>query len=71
MQALAGQTCSRCSLGAPQPFVRQHLGGQSQARGRNARKLSHVVHAGKDYYQVLGVGKDADKKALKSAYRCL
>ena len=30
---------------------------------------SLVVHAAEDYYQILGVEKGADKKAIKSAYR--
>jgi DnaJ domain len=28
-----------------------------------------VTRAAQDYYEVLGVSKDADKKAIKSAYR--
>ena len=41
--------------------------------GNRRQKLnSVVVYAAKDYYQVLGVPKEADKKALKAAYRwCL
>ncbi len=30
-----------------------------------------VVRADVDYYSVLGVDKNADKKAIKQAYRCL
>jgi len=71
MQAVAGQNCSKCSLGGSQHFARQHLRGRISGSGRGGRRLSHIVHAGKDYYQVLGVGRDADKKALKAAYRYL
>ena len=28
-----------------------------------------VVRAAEDYYDILGVGKSADKKEIKSAYR--
>jgi len=70
-KAVAGQNCSKCSLGGSQHFARQHLRGRISGSGRGGRRLSHIVHAGKDYYQVLGVGRDADKKALKAAYRQL
>jgi len=30
-----------------------------------------IVHAGKDYYQILGVSRNADERALKKAYRKL
>lgn len=36
---------------------------------QSQQQRSHIVYAAKDYYQVLGVSKDADKKAMKSAYR--
>ena len=39
---------------------------QSQAR----RRASHTVRADVDYYNVLGVDKNADKKSIKQAYRC-
>lgn len=38
--------------------------GKQQRRGR-----SLVVHAAQDYYSVLGVEKNADKQAIKTAYR--
>lgn len=31
--------------------------------------LACVAHAGKDYYQILGVKRNADEKQLKKAYR--
>lgn len=33
------------------------------------RGAALVTRAAEDYYQVLGVGKEADKKEIKSAYR--
>ena len=34
------------------------------------RRASHIVRADVNYYNVLGVDKDADKKSIKQAYRC-
>lgn len=44
------------------------LAGSQQ---RNARLSSFVVAAGRDFYKILGVSRDADKKTIKSAYRQL
>jgi hypothetical protein len=38
---------------------------------RQQRGLALIVHAERDFYQLLGVGRDADKKQIKSAYRQL
>ncbi len=41
-------------------------------RAHSQRRASHVVRADVNYYSVLGVEKDADKKEIKQAYRyCL
>jgi hypothetical protein len=40
-----------------------------QGQGGQGRSSSLVVRADADFYGVLGVSKDADKKAIKSAYR--
>lgn len=45
---------------------------RSRAQGAARRKrYSVIVRADGDYYSVLGVSRDADKKAIKSAYRQL
>lgn len=42
---------------------------QGSRRAQAQRRASHVVRADVDYYSVLGVDKNADKKAIKQAYR--
>lgn len=60
-------TASAGFLGRRQLLAATRL---SAPRSRQSqRQKSFIVQAAKDYYQVLGVSKDADKKALKSAYR--
>ena len=39
-------------------------------RSHAQRRASHIVRADVNYYNVLGVDKDADKKSIKQAYRC-
>jgi len=38
-------------------------------RAQSQQRASHVVRADVNYYSVLGVEKDADKKEIKQAYR--
>ncbi|KAL4450637.1 hypothetical protein ABPG77_000993 [Micractinium sp. CCAP 211/92] len=47
--------------------------GRQQQRQHTRRQLGHrvVVRAERDFYQILGVSRDADKKTIKSAYRQL
>lgn len=40
-----------------------------QSSSPSSRLFSQVVRASQDYYEVLGVKRDADKKAIKQAYR--
>ena len=40
-------------------------------RSNAQRRASHIVRADVDYYNVLGVDKNADKKSIKQAYRCV
>ena len=42
---------------------------QKHNQSSSSRLFSHVVRASQDYYEVLGVKRDADKKAIKQAYR--
>lgn len=46
------------------------LGRRSKCSSRQ-RAHQLTVHAEVDYYNVLGVDKDADKKTIKQAYRWL
>ena len=46
-----------------------HRCGHSHSSRHSQQRRLQVVRADADYYQTLGVGKDADKKALKAAYR--
>jgi len=48
------------------PLPSQRGGAAGRAPPRGARL---TVRAAADYYQVLGVQRDADKKAIKAAYR--
>ena len=52
-----------------QPSRLMHRCGHSHSSRHSQRRRLQVVRADADYYQTLGVGKDADKKALKAAYR--
>jgi len=56
--------------GRPAKAIYQHGLRSAQQRGR-ARSAVLAVRADADYYSVLGVDRNADKKALKSAYRQL
>ncbi|KAL6767292.1 hypothetical protein ACKKBG_A39390 [Auxenochlorella protothecoides x Auxenochlorella symbiontica] len=63
------QPTKAAGLGSARRHVRGLLGykrGASQRRGS-----SLVVHAERDFYGILGVSRDADKKTIKSAYRQL
>ena len=61
--ALAASSSS-CSSGAP-----ALTGSRREAPGCGGRRRgSLVVRA--DYYETLGVSKGADKKTIKTAYRC-
>eukprot|EP01024_Parvocaulis_polyphysoides_P042107 TRINITY_DN3858_c1_g2_i1.p1 TRINITY_DN3858_c1_g2~~TRINITY_DN3858_c1_g2_i1.p1 ORF type:complete len:421 (-),score=95.53 TRINITY_DN3858_c1_g2_i1:282-1544(-) len=42
---------------------------QQQVASQRCRRIKLTTQAGKDYYNILGVGKNADKKDIKSAYR--
>ena len=57
--------CSRTNSlwGSSLPCNKKHHSRQQQ------RGHSLVVHADQDYYSVLGVEKNADKQAIKTAYR--
>ena len=54
---------SRSTWGSNASFSRQRQNPQ-QKRGHSA-----LVYADQDYYSVLGISKNADKQAIKSAYR--
>jgi hypothetical protein len=58
---------SRLACGAAQGF----LGGAARHGGRrlHQRGACLVVRADTDFYSVLGVDRNADKKAIKQAYR--
>jgi len=43
--------------------------GRKKNLPARSRKLSCRVHAAKDYYEVLGVPKDADLKQIKQAFK--
>ena len=52
------------------PPAASALGGASARRPtRPARGASLVTRAAGDYYDTLGVSRDADKKTIKQAYR--
>ncbi len=54
---------SRATWGSSASFSRQRHNPR-QKRGHSA-----IVYADQDYYSVLGISKNADKQAIKSAYR--
>ena len=54
---------SRATWGSNASFSRQRHNPR-QKRGHSA-----IVYADQDYYSVLGISKNADKQAIKSAYR--
>ncbi|DBA91402.1 TPA: hypothetical protein ACH3X2_003934 [Trebouxia sp. C0005] len=54
---------SRASWGSSASYSRQRHSPR-QKRGHSA-----IVYADQDYYSVLGISKNADKQAIKSAYR--
>lgn len=66
MQAKAALSpCSHAAAAAsPLQQAARPLRPSSSRRGRSV-----VVQAAKDYYDVLGVARNADKKAIKQAYR--
>jgi DnaJ-class molecular chaperone len=48
------------------------LDATGEIHGRNwGSCASHAVKMGKDFYEILGIGKDADQNAIKKAYRKL
>ena len=63
-----------CSAAASSCFVAAASSSRqaTSSSGRSSKRrrgYSVVVRAAADYYEVLGVARDADKKAIKSAYR--
>ena len=66
-QQLSAAAASPFFGGAGRLAARRH---QLQQRGRGGGG-SVVVRADRDFYQILGVSRDADKKTIKSAYRQL
>lgn len=66
MQAKAAlSSCSHAAAASPlQQAARPLRPGSSSRRGRSV-----VVQAAKDYYDVLGIPRNADKKQIKQAYR--
>ena len=60
---------SSSSFGGLPPSRRQRFSQSSSSPSRGRHLASHVVRASQDYYEVLGVKRDADKKAIKQAYR--
>lgn len=65
--ALFGGSSSSAAV-RPRRQQRQQPWQQRRAVGRGS---ALVCRAERDFYQILGVGRDADKKAIKSAYRQL
>ncbi len=59
----------RAGLTGPGPRA-QAGPGRCNAAQRRPRGAWQVVRAEADFYDTLGVPKNADKKAIKSAYRC-
>ena len=47
------------------------LGEKSRRAAAGQRRKAVVTYASRDFYQILGVSRDADKKTIKSAYRQL
>eukprot|EP01023_Acetabularia_acetabulum_P028990 TRINITY_DN27382_c0_g2_i1.p1 TRINITY_DN27382_c0_g2~~TRINITY_DN27382_c0_g2_i1.p1 ORF type:complete len:417 (+),score=74.42 TRINITY_DN27382_c0_g2_i1:163-1413(+) len=45
------------------------IGSRQQVITQRCRKIKLSIQAGKDYYNILGIGKSSDKKEIKSAYR--
>ena len=54
---------------SPLPSSRREKHNQSSSSSSRSRLFSQRVRASQDYYDVLGVKRDADKKAIKQAYR--
>ena len=67
--AVSGEAAVHTSRGPP-VAAQAGAGGCCAAR-RRQRGAWQVVRAEADFYDVLGVPRNADKKAIKSAYRCV
>ena len=68
----AAPPCSASSFAASTAAPQQQRATQassSNSRSKRRRGYCVVVRAAADYYDVLGVARDADKKTIKSAYR--
>ncbi len=63
---------SRCIGGTPIiSTTTTQQSNLSSSRHQSSRRSSIITHASRDFYKILGVDRNSDKKTIKSAYRQL